>query len=92
MVPGLLSATGPASALLDWLRLLVPYRKFLLPDPLPSNGTLTEHCSRQGLPPELPALDAARHVREREGFVLVQVYPINQWGSAIREQKFELIL
>ena len=37
-------------------------------------------------------LNAARHVYESEGFVLAQDYPINQWGSAIREQKFELIL
>jgi GNAT superfamily N-acetyltransferase len=37
-------------------------------------------------------LNAARHVYESEGFALVQEYPIEQWGSTIREQKFELIL
>ena len=37
-------------------------------------------------------LDSARHVYEREGFVLVQEYPVDQWGSTIREQKFELVL
>ena len=35
-------------------------------------------------------LDAARHLYERAGFVLVEQHRGKQWGSEVTEQRFEL--
>ncbi|MEW6533264.1 MAG: GNAT family N-acetyltransferase [Thermodesulfobacteriota bacterium] len=37
-------------------------------------------------------LDTARHLYEREGFVLTEEHEVSQWGNIIKEQRFDLIL
>ncbi len=37
-------------------------------------------------------LEAARHVYEREGFILTEEREVDQWGGLIREQRFDLVL
>lgn len=37
-------------------------------------------------------LEAARHLYEQAGFVLTHEYGADQWGSTIKEQKYELTL
>lgn len=37
-------------------------------------------------------LDAARHLYEKAGFELVEQFTGTQWGTAVEEQRFELVL
>ena len=37
-------------------------------------------------------LEAARHVYEREGFILTEEREVDQWGGLITEQRFDLVL
>jgi GNAT superfamily N-acetyltransferase len=37
-------------------------------------------------------LDAAKHLYEREGFVLVEEQPGSQWGTEVLEQKWECLI
>jgi len=37
-------------------------------------------------------LDAARHLYEKNGFKLVKEFTGTQWGTKVREQRFELLL
>lgn len=59
-------------------------------------GKALDFCRRSGLRRvylwTFAGLDAARHLYERQGFVMCRENKGEQWGAMVKEQMFELIL
>ena len=75
-------------------------RWFIVSEPLQGRGVggsllraAMDFCRERGYPWvhlwTFAGLDAARHLYEREGFVLAEEHPGSQWGSEVLEQRWE---
>jgi N-acetylglutamate synthase-like GNAT family acetyltransferase len=78
-------------------------RWFIMSDILRGQGmgnrlmdTVIDFCREKGYEKvylwTFDGLDAARHLYEKAGFELVEQFTGTQWGTAVEEQRFELML
>ena len=78
-------------------------RWFIMSDAVRGKGagsrlmdTAIDFCRDKGYPKvylwTFDGLDAARHLYEKMGFLLVEQFHGDQWGTEVEEQRFELTL